>query len=55
MDPGYQGYVTTWLPFLVLLAGYIGISLAIGGKKAYFEPFQGEESSDTAGSAEGQQ
>ncbi|HEY9775168.1 MAG TPA: hypothetical protein V6C81_15490 [Planktothrix sp.] len=38
-----QGFVTTWPLFLAILAGYIGISLVIGGKKAYFEPFDDEE------------
>jgi hypothetical protein len=40
MDPGY---VTTWPLFLAILVGYIGISLVIGGRKAYFEPFDVEE------------
>ena len=55
MNAEYQGYVPMWVMFVLLLAGYIGISLAIGGKRAYFEPFKGEEAPDTAGSAEGQQ
>jgi hypothetical protein len=33
------GYQTPWWLFLGILAVYIALSLFIGGKKAYFEPY----------------
>lgn len=36
MDMGYQ---TPWWAFVAMLAGYIVLSLALGGKGTYFEPY----------------
>jgi hypothetical protein len=41
-----MGYETTWPVLLAIIALYVAISLAIGGKKAYFEPHQEEPESE---------
>jgi len=40
-----SGYETTWPVFLGIVALYIVVSLIIGARKAYFEPWQ--ENSET--------
>jgi hypothetical protein len=37
MQPGYE---TTWPLFLGIIAVYVVVSLLIGGKKTYFEPYE---------------
>ena len=42
-------FETTWPFFLIMLAGYIVLSLALGGKGVYFEPYKGQEEEKKAG------
>ena len=38
-----QSFQTTWPLFLAIIFGYLALSLFIGGKKVYFEPFEDKE------------
>jgi len=38
-----QSFQTTWPLFLTILLGYLALSLVIGAKSIYFEPFSGKE------------
>lgn len=38
-------FQTSWPLFLGILTAYLLLSLAIGGKSVYFEPFNGKEES----------
>ncbi|MDR3615669.1 MAG: hypothetical protein P4L53_19075 [Candidatus Obscuribacterales bacterium] len=38
-----QSFQTTWPLFLTILIGYLALSLVIGAKSIYFEPFNGKE------------
>lgn len=36
-------FQTSWPLFLGIILAYLALSLVIGGKKVYFEPFEGKE------------
>ena len=38
-----QSFQTTWPLFLTILVGYLALSLVLGAKSIYFEPFKGKE------------
>jgi len=40
---GMQSFQTTWPLFLTILVGYLALSLVLGAKSIYFEPFKGKE------------
>lgn len=39
MEQGYQTFATPWWLFIVIVVGYVVLSLALGAKKTYFDPF----------------
>jgi hypothetical protein len=39
MDQGYPTFATPWWLFIGIVAGYVVLSLFLGAKKTYFEPF----------------
>jgi hypothetical protein len=46
-----ETFQTTWPFFLLLLAGYIALSLFLGAKGVYFEPYVEKEEEKKAESA----